>query len=213
MIITSPGPSVCSALSSHFSPRAMANLPEITVTCSMAGCQCGGILPLFGILMRAMNGRASFMGPSRMAIFAPGIEGRSFQSRSLAIHILWAEAPGMVAGAAGALAAGGAAAGEAGLDLSCAASGPIASAAASAARRSVFDFIVSLLVPEWGGYSIIPWKPSEEDFHGSPHRSRCRRRILRVCPGRGRKGRRRRTVLRLRGGVRQADGRRNQGLL
>src|SRR5688572_24560890 len=58
--------------------------------------------------------------------------------------------------AAGALAAaGGAAAGAAGLDLSWAASGPIASAAASAANRSVFDFIVALLLPEWGGYSII----------------------------------------------------------
>src|SRR5690349_2188044 len=115
----------------------MAKEPEITVTCSIAGCQCGGILPPEGMRMRAMKGPASFIGPSRTAILAPAIEGRSFQSRLLAMYILCPSAAG--AAAAGALA--GAAAGAGALALSWASATGVITATTSAARRILLLFM------------------------------------------------------------------------
>jgi hypothetical protein len=45
---------------------------EITVTCSIAGCECAGTLKSAGSLSRTVKGTASFIGPSMTAIFAPG---------------------------------------------------------------------------------------------------------------------------------------------
>src|SRR5262249_40877049 len=57
---------------SSLSPMPMLKVPEITVTCSIAGCECAGILKSAGSLMRKVKGTASFSGPSITAIFAPG---------------------------------------------------------------------------------------------------------------------------------------------
>jgi len=53
----------------------MKKAPEITVTCSIPGCQCGGILKPAGTEMRIVNGRRGEV-PLEHGIFAPfGSEG------------------------------------------------------------------------------------------------------------------------------------------
>src|SRR4029453_11183985 len=72
IIATPPAGIAWVLLGSSLSPMPMLKVPEITVTCSIAGCQCAGILKSAGSLIRKVKGTASFSGPSMTAIFAPG---------------------------------------------------------------------------------------------------------------------------------------------
>src|ERR1700745_1150104 len=69
LIATPPAGIAWVLLGSSLSPMPMLKVPEITVTCSIAGCECAGILKSAGSLVK---GTASFSGPSMTAIFAPG---------------------------------------------------------------------------------------------------------------------------------------------
>src|SRR5262249_35876400 len=72
IIATPPADIAWVLVGSSLSPMPMLKVPEITVTCSIAGCECAGILKSAGSLMRKVKGTASFSGPSMTAIFAPG---------------------------------------------------------------------------------------------------------------------------------------------
>src|SRR5262249_4103330 len=72
IIATPPADIALVLVGSSLSPMPMLKVPEITVTCSIAGCECAGILKSAGSLMRKVKGTASFSGPSMTAICAPG---------------------------------------------------------------------------------------------------------------------------------------------
>src|SRR5262245_54464362 len=72
IIATPPADIAWVLVGSSLSPMPMLKVPEITVTCLIAGCECAGILKSAGSLMRKVKGTASFSGPSMTAICAPG---------------------------------------------------------------------------------------------------------------------------------------------
>src|ERR1700753_1669024 len=93
MIATLPASNFWVLAGSSVSPTPMLKEPEITVTCSMVSCQCGGILVLGGNLSRAVKGSAVPILPSMMVIFdSAGIAGTSAHLKSEGVNIVWSAA-------------------------------------------------------------------------------------------------------------------------
>src|SRR5713101_7876484 len=86
-----PAGSLFPLVSSNLSPRPRLIVPEITVVCSMFGCQCGGILYPAGNESRIVIGPSFAGSPSKTANFAPGGSdaGPSFHWMAPGVKMPW----------------------------------------------------------------------------------------------------------------------------